>query len=266
MAVDEATTSITAAFEDGTSATADMLIGADGIHSTVRKLIDPSAPEPTVRWLARLGGEAEACTVPGPTDSDPLCFRQARVPRLLASAEWPSSMVCNLPHQPVRVDGRGTRDRQRTNWLARLREAYAGDVPAEELVREHTPGAAVRSRLHGHAARECRAGIAVGWCWWATQRSAPNHSSGQGVSLAVESAVGLARCLRDLDDPSAAFAAYEQLRRPRVCRVAAEAERTNQRKAAGPVASAVMTLLMRIAVKTFAKPEKMCRLGARVPN
>ena len=30
---------------------------------------------------------------------------------------------------------------------------------------------------------------------------APNHSSGQGVSLAVESAVELARCLRDIDVP-----------------------------------------------------------------
>ncbi|MFC7755866.1 FAD-dependent oxidoreductase [Tsukamurella soli] len=35
---------ITAVFADGTTATADVLIGADGVHSTVRTLIDPNAP------------------------------------------------------------------------------------------------------------------------------------------------------------------------------------------------------------------------------
>ncbi len=86
---------------------------------------------------------------------------------------------------------------------------------------------------------------------------APNHSSGQGVSLAGESAVELARCLRDIDEPTAAFAAYEQLRRPRVSRIAAQAARTNQHKSAGPIQTAVMSLFMRIASRTFMKPEKM---------
>src|SRR5207253_2662940 len=46
VAAREMADSITATFEDGTSATADIVIGADGIHSTVRKLIDPYAPQP----------------------------------------------------------------------------------------------------------------------------------------------------------------------------------------------------------------------------
>jgi 2-polyprenyl-6-methoxyphenol hydroxylase-like FAD-dependent oxidoreductase len=75
--------------------------------------------------------------------------------------------------------------------------------------------------------------------------------------LAAESAVELARCLRDLPDLASAFAAYERLRRPRVEKVAAYAQRTNNQKAAGPVASFVMSLLMPIAMRTFMKPEKM---------
>jgi 2-polyprenyl-6-methoxyphenol hydroxylase-like FAD-dependent oxidoreductase len=86
---------------------------------------------------------------------------------------------------------------------------------------------------------------------------APNHSSGQGVSLAVESAVELARCVRDIDDISRAFAAYEHLRRARVTRIAAQAARTNQRKAAGPIASAVLSLVMRVAARTFLTPQRM---------
>ncbi len=42
VSVDEAPDAVTARFADGTSATADVLIGADGVHSTVRALI-PSA-------------------------------------------------------------------------------------------------------------------------------------------------------------------------------------------------------------------------------
>ena len=47
---------------------------------------------------------------------------------------------------------------------------------------------------------------------------ATSPSSGQGASLSIESAVQLARCLRDLPVP-AAFEAYEQLRRARVEKV-----------------------------------------------
>lgn len=39
--VDERPDGVTAHFADGNSASADVLIGADGVHSTVRRLIDP---------------------------------------------------------------------------------------------------------------------------------------------------------------------------------------------------------------------------------
>jgi 2-polyprenyl-6-methoxyphenol hydroxylase-like FAD-dependent oxidoreductase len=86
---------------------------------------------------------------------------------------------------------------------------------------------------------------------------APSSSSGQGASLAAESAIQLARCLRDIPDLTSAFAAYERLRRPRVEKVAADAARTNNNKTSGPVAKALMRLLMPIAMKTLFTPKKM---------
>src|SRR5581483_3469034 len=44
--VEEGPDGVTARFADGSNARADVLIGADGIHSTVRTLIDPDAPGP----------------------------------------------------------------------------------------------------------------------------------------------------------------------------------------------------------------------------
>ena len=53
--VDEHPDSVTAHFADGCSASADVLIGADGVHSTVRRVIDPDAPG--ARYLGLLGFE-----------------------------------------------------------------------------------------------------------------------------------------------------------------------------------------------------------------
>jgi 2-polyprenyl-6-methoxyphenol hydroxylase-like FAD-dependent oxidoreductase len=77
---------------------------------------------------------------------------------------------------------------------------------------------------------------------------ATSPSSGQGASLAVESAVQLARCLRDLPSDEA-FAAFETLRRERVEKIIKMARRTNNDKAAGPVARVLRDLMMPVAMK-----------------
>ena len=92
---------------------------------------------------------------------------------------------------------------------------------------------------------------------------APSPSSGQGASLAVEGAVQLARCLRDIADVPAAFAAYERLRRARVEKVAVRAARTNSSKALGPAAITMMRLLMPLAARTFLAPERTLGLEQR---
>src|SRR5215212_5569344 len=43
--------SVVARFEDGTEAAGDLLIGADGIHSRTRRIIDPTTPEPRYTGL-----------------------------------------------------------------------------------------------------------------------------------------------------------------------------------------------------------------------
>jgi 2-polyprenyl-6-methoxyphenol hydroxylase-like FAD-dependent oxidoreductase len=62
--VEETSPGVTARFADGSTATGDVLIGADGILSTVRTLIDPATPGPTGVGLLGLGGFSEY-TPPG---------------------------------------------------------------------------------------------------------------------------------------------------------------------------------------------------------
>jgi 2-polyprenyl-6-methoxyphenol hydroxylase-like FAD-dependent oxidoreductase len=47
---------VTAAFEDGTTAQGDLLVGCDGIHSRTRQIINPDAPKPSYSGLISTGG------------------------------------------------------------------------------------------------------------------------------------------------------------------------------------------------------------------
>ena len=58
---------VEARFADGTTARADVLIGADGIHSRVRYVIDPSAPSPSYTGLVGFGGMTRGSGL-APTD------------------------------------------------------------------------------------------------------------------------------------------------------------------------------------------------------
>lgn len=80
--------------------------------------------------------------------------------------------------------------------------------------------------------------------------------SGQGASLALEDSLVLAKCLRDASDVQQAFTAYEQLRRPRVERVANMGRRGTQAKVAGPLLRRFQDLVMPLALKLVIHPER----------
>jgi 2-polyprenyl-6-methoxyphenol hydroxylase-like FAD-dependent oxidoreductase len=160
----------------------------------------------------------------------------------------------NLPHErPLTLtEARGVPKEQ---WMRTLRDVYGQDVPGGELIR-HT----ALDALQVNGALHIMPSIS---CWYRGRMvlvgdavHAPSNSSGQGASLAIESAIQLARCLRDINDIPAAFAAYERLRRGRVERVAARASKVNQVKAPGAIAQAVMPVLMPLFIKAVMKPEK----------
>jgi 2-polyprenyl-6-methoxyphenol hydroxylase-like FAD-dependent oxidoreductase len=135
-------------------------------------------------------------------------------------------------------------------WLRTLRETYAGDLPGELLANRTTAenlditGAIhiMPPVPHWHRGRMVLVGDAV---------HAPSNSTGQGASLAIESSIQLARCLRDLPDATSAFSAYERLRRERVERITKRGARTNSAKTPGPVGRKAMHALMPIFFKVM---------------
>ncbi|MCW3841821.1 FAD-dependent monooxygenase [Micromonospora yasonensis] len=253
VGVRETAGGVTATFADGDTATADVLIGADGVHSTVRTLIDPHAPGP--RFTGVLGFEAVARHE---VDAEPgtMNFAFGRGGYYLY---WPepgggTRWGVNLPQErPMSLTE--ARAVPAAEWLRILQDAYRDDDPGRDLMRTSSAEElqVVGSMHimppvpHWHRGRMVLVGDAA---------HAPSNSSGQGASLSIESGVQLARCLRDLPDVPAAFAAYERLRRERVEKVAARAARINHAKAPGPVARAIMPLLMPLFIKAAMNPEK----------
>ena len=247
---------ITAHFADGAIASADLLIGADGIRSTVRRMIDPAAPEATHVPLLNFVGTASR-SVAERDDAMYFVFGRRAFLGYWAQPDGTTAWYANVPDHE-RLTGAEAKRRPAETWLARLRDAYADDVPARDLVEATSVSFAPLGSLEimpsvprWHRGRMVLVGDAV---------HAPSPSSGQGASLAAESAIELARCLRDLPDVAAALDAYVSLRRRRVERVAARAARTNNAKALGPAAIAAMRLLMPVATRTFLSPERT--LGA----
>lgn len=249
---------VTAHFADGTTAHADILIGADGIRSDVRSMIDANAPQPRYTGLLGFGARATDDTVlglPSTNRSMHMIFGKRAFFAYQVDDEGRTGWFINLPHA-TRMSLAQARDVGAAEWLRVLREAVRDDrTPAPEILRAADP-----EQLVVVGALEDLPTVPT----WSRGRMvlvgdsahATSPSSGQGASIATESAVQLARCLRDLPVPEA-FAAYERLRRERVERIIAAGKRTSSEKAAGPVARVLRDALLPVTMKLVAKPEKM---------
>lgn len=252
VGVNEGVDGITARFADGSTATADVLIGADGVRSTVRTLIDPNAPGANYTGLLGFGSyiDAEIDLEPGTMT---FAFGTRAYYLYWTMPDGRVAWGANLPSQKYLTLSEA-RAVPATDWLHALRETYAGDVPGESFAERTTAKSLeVLGAIHimppvprWHRGRMVLVGDAV---------HAPSNSTGQGASLAVESAIQLARCLRDLPDASSAFAAYEALRRARVEKITKRGAKLNHAKTPGPVARKMMQLVMPLMFKAM-NPEK----------
>lgn len=240
---------VVARFEDGTEAEGDLLIGADGVHSRTRRIIDPSAPGARYVPVLNIGGYARGVRV----QAEPGTFRMVFGRRaFFGYAVHPSGEVWWFANPPRADEPTGAELAAigTEQWREMLTDLFAGDaMPAVDII-QATPG-----KLAGWATHDLPSVptwhrgsmIVIGDAAHAT---AP--SSGQGASMAIEDAVVLARCLRDLPDTRQAFAAYERLRRGRVERIVAHGARTSNSKAAGPVGRALRDLMLPVILKRVA--------------
>jgi FAD-dependent urate hydroxylase len=239
---------VVAQFEDSTHAEGDLLIGADGIHSRTRRIIDPAAPGPRYTGLGNIGGFTRDASV----DTKPGIYAMVWGKRaFFGYTVSPSGEIWWFANPPsARELTRAELAATTEQWKQRLIGLFAEDVsPVAEIIRA-TTGELLGTNQHDMpSVPNWREGpmVIVGDAAHAT-----SPASGQGASMAIEDAVVLAKCLRDLPDIQQAFAAYEQLRRERVERVVAQGARSSSGKAAGPIARVLRDLMLPVVLKRVA--------------
>ncbi|EWM13494.1 NAD(P)/FAD-dependent oxidoreductase [Kutzneria sp. 744] len=196
---------VVATFADGSTAEGDFLVGADGVWSTTRNLIDPEAPQPQFTGLTLVYGYSRDTSIPTVPDT---C-------RLVAGGVVYTTSPDNETFWASGVPGEGDGP-----WLKALAAQFAdapGEVPRRIVGAEHEEVLATaihhlpEQLPHWHNARMALVGDAA-------HLSAT--SAAQGASIALEDSVILAMCVRDIPDLEQAFATYQRIRAPRAQRLA----------------------------------------------
>ncbi|MFC4118176.1 FAD-dependent monooxygenase [Nonomuraea zeae] len=240
---------VRARFADGSTAEADLLIGADGLRSRTREIIDPAAPGARYTGLLNTGGYARAVPVGEPGMMHAVFGKRC----FFSYTAHPGGEVwwAANPAQATELTPADVAAIPPAEWRARLGELFRRDRgPALDIIEATDEIFAgwntydVPSVPRWHRDRM----IVIGDAAHAT---AP--SIGQGAAMAIEDAVVLARCLRDGPGIEPAFAAYERLRRVRVERVVDQGNRTGGWKALSPVARVPRDVIMSLAMRHMAR-------------
>jgi FAD-dependent urate hydroxylase len=204
-------------FNDGSSSGEfDLVVGADGLRSTIRRLIvDPRPPVPvgqqSWRFLASCPPEVTTWTV--------LLGRGA------------SFLTVPLGHGLVYcyadVTTNDATDEPDGDPVGRLRERFAGfAAPVPQLLEQLDEPAGVHVAPIEQVSEECWGRGAVVLVGDAAHGMSPNMA--QGASLAFEDALVLAACLRDAATVSDALAGFVARRSPRTGWVRAQTYRRDQ--------------------------------------
>ncbi|MBZ4015600.1 FAD-dependent monooxygenase [Streptomyces purpurogeneiscleroticus] len=222
---------IVATFSDGTRAEGDLLIGADGVHSVTRKLIDPAAARPRYTGQNTVCGYTRDAKNPPEHGTYSMIFGKKAFFGCTRAPDGETWWFANAPGPELSRDdlAASTADQ----WRHRLGGLFEEDnSPAADIIRS-TGETIVGSNSYDIAATPRWYTDTMVIIGDAAHAAAPNAA--QGASMAIEDAIVLAKSLRDQSDNRRAFRAYEELRRERVEKVVEASANMARRTALGPV-------------------------------
>ena len=246
---------VSAYFADGSSATGDLLVGSDGIYSRTRQLIDPQAPQPSYTGLVSSGGFAEGVGLAPTPDTQHFIFGKRAFFGYLVKPSGEIYWFNNHEHPgaPRRSELEQIPQAERRR---RLLELHRDDQPFINAIISATKGEIGMYPIYDiQRLPRWRKGPLV---LLGDAAHATSPSAGQGAALALEDALALARCVRDIPELDRALAAYEGLRKARAERVVRFARaRGSNKTTSGPISRWLRDLTLPFALKHFANPRSL---------
>jgi 2-polyprenyl-6-methoxyphenol hydroxylase-like FAD-dependent oxidoreductase len=252
--IDETSTGgVVASFQDGTTACGDFLIGADGVHSRARQFVDPTA-RPVYSGLINTGGYSQGVSLPQTPEMTHFIFGRRAFFGYHMSPTGYIYWFVNYPHidEPTRETLLGKTDEERRSRLLALfkdDQPFISDIIrfAETTFPDFLTYTLPTQPKSWHKGPVVLLGDAV---------HAISPSSGQGASMALEDAVVLAKCLRDIPDLEQAFEVYGQLRRERTVKMFELGERGDSGKyITSPLQQWFRDVTTPVFLKLFANPK-----------
>jgi 2-polyprenyl-6-methoxyphenol hydroxylase-like FAD-dependent oxidoreductase len=242
---------VVATFADGTTAEGSHLLGCDGIHSRTRQLINPGAPPPQYTGMMSTGGFTRSLNLPPTPDMLHLVFGKRAFFGYHISSSGEISWFVTFPQtqEPGRSDVTeiGSDEwRQRMVDVLREEQSFIREIiEATEHITGY-PIYDIATQPLWHEGCVVLVGDAI---------HAVSPTAGQGASLAMEDAIVLAHCLRDIPEWGQACATYDRLRRERVERVVQYARSLGSwRVMTNPIQVWFWELLMPFFLKRSANP------------
>lgn len=219
------------------SVDADLVVGADGLWSTTRRLLDPAAPQPRYAGLYTVCGVAEGVEVRPGTFT--MTFARAGAFLHVAAPNgetWWAAQVVD-PTEPDR-----TAD---TDWLGDVADRYRTEATPSRII-------AATTRLHPTTVMHTLAPVPTRHTDRAVLIGDAAHpvGAGQGASMAIEDALALARHLKSAPI-GAALAAYDAERLPRITRLLKAADDNRDLKRSGPVKRWAQATAMKLFFRHF---------------
>ncbi|QKW18377.1 FAD-dependent monooxygenase [Kitasatospora sp. NA04385] len=216
---------------DEAVAGADLVIGADGLRSTVRRMLDPAGPRPAYAGLYGVAGISRAVPEAGPGRTFNMTFGRrgafAHLPAPDGTVWWSAQLADPVAPAEVKLDAEELAELFATEPVPRRILGATERIDAATLFHVLPP---VPRRQDGRCVLVGDAAHPVG--------------AGQGASMALEDAVALALALRAAPDLPAALAAFDRERSGRAGKLARAATANRDAKTAGPLASLVRNAVM----------------------
>lgn len=244
---------VTAIFADDGSVRGDLLVGADGIHSVTRRIIDRNAPAGRYVGLTNFGGITRGARLDAEPEAWHMIFGRRAFFGYYPAADGDAVWFVNWPREPIAPDERAATSDE--IWKAQLVDLFKDDAgPAAALIGDgELELAGDNTHDLGHVPVWHRGPMVI----IGDAAHAPSPTSGQGAAMAAEDGVILAKALRDLPSIPAALAAYEDARRKRVERIVVYGARGSSAKVPGRVGRVLRDSMLRLVLRAFANDRAM---------